>query len=121
MEPGRGVDEKVTWRRANRIAYNSEYRIAFILLRDHSLRGFLWTQPQKTAFRVEFLDKNCTIDRVRQNMIIWEKLKKVYSFEMAAILLSFLSSDCAIPRKFKKKTFPKPNFNEIWLKVADHQ
>ena len=31
---------------------------------------FLWTQPQKTTFPVEFSDKNYTIYRVRQIMII---------------------------------------------------
>ncbi len=44
-------------------------------------------------------NKNCTIDRVRQTMIICEKK---FRFKMAAILLSFLPRDCAIPRKFKK-------------------
>ena len=74
---------------------------------------------QKTTFPVEFPDKSCTIDRVCPTMIIREKkLKKVYYFKMAAILLIFVLRDCAIPRKLKKKTLPKANFNEIWLKVA---
>ncbi len=73
------------------------------------------------------------IDKVRQIMIICEKklkkvyrfkkLKKVYRFKMAAILLIFLSRDRAIlyHKDWKKNTFPKANFNEIWLKEADHQ
>ncbi len=53
---------------------------------------------QKNTFQVEFSDKNITIDRVRQIMIIWEK-KKLKKVKMAAILLIFLSCDCALPRK----------------------
>ncbi len=66
---------------------------------------------------MEFSDKNRTIYKVRQIMIICQKkLKKVYHFKMAAILLIFLPCDYAIPRKIEKITF-----NELWLKVADHQ
>ncbi len=64
--------------------------------------------PTSENHLVEFSDKNCTGNRVRQIMIIviCETLKKVYRFEMAIILLSFLSGDCAIPRKLKNH-FPE--------------
>ncbi len=46
-------------------------------------------------------------------LICKKKLKKVYHFKMAVILLFFLSRDCAIPRKLKKKKkkhFPEDVF-----------
>ncbi len=51
------------------------------------------TQPQKTAFPLEFSDKNCTTDRVRQIMHMCKKLKKVCRLKMAAILLIFFSRE----------------------------
>ena len=67
--------------------------------------------PQKTTFSLEVLDKNCTIDRVRQIMIISEKkVEKVVPFQNAAILLIFLLHDCAIPRKLKNN-FPESKFH----------
>ena len=48
------------------------------------------------------------------------KLKKVYRFKMATILI-FLSRDTRNTTKIEKYTLPKANFNEICLKVADHQ
>ncbi len=49
-----------------------------------------------------------------------KKKKKVYRFKMVAILLIILSHNCTITWKLKNP-FPKANFNEIWLKVADLQ
>ena len=74
------------------------------------LRGFLRNPLQKTTFPVEFPDKNRTIDRVCQTIIISEKSwKKVYRFKMEAILMIFLPRDCAIPRKLEKH-FPEKEF-----------
>ncbi len=52
-------------------------------------------------------------------IILEKKLKKGYRFKLAVILRIFLPRDCAIQRKLKTH-FTEANFNEIWLKVADH-
>ena len=76
-------------------------------------------EPGETTFSVEFLNKNCTIDRVRQIIHICENNEKSVPFQNGGYF--FLLHDCAIPRNLKKNTFSKLYFNEVWLKVADHQ
>ena len=81
--------------------------------------GFLGTPPKKTIFPVEFSDKNCTIDRVRQIMHICEKkkFKKLYRFKMAAILPIFISRDCAIPQNLKNR-FPEGIFEQKLAQIS---
>ena len=75
---------------------------------------------QQTTFPVEFLDKNCTIDRVHQTMIIREKSWKQCSVSKWQPFYWFSFCVIAQYHKYWKNTFPKANFNKIWLKVADH-
>ncbi len=65
-------------------------------------------------FRKPLSQWNCLIDIVRLNDYLRKKSwKKLYGFKMAAILLIYLSRDCAIPRKWN--TFPKTH---IWMKFG---
>ena len=60
-------------------------------------RGFLWTQPQKTSFPIEFPDSAPLTEYVK-SCIGEIKVEKVYRFKK---LLIFLSRHCATPRKWE--------------------
>ncbi len=58
---------------------------------------------QKTPFPVEFSDKNCSINRVRQIMIFWrKKVEKSVPFQTGGHFTDFLSSWLHNTTKFGK-------------------
>ncbi len=77
-------------------------------------RGLIQTPLQKTTFPVEFPDKIAPLIRVRQTMIICEKkMKKSVPFQNGGHF-----TDCAIPRKLKKKTFPEGEFQRNLAQIS---
>ncbi len=71
----------------------------------------------QTIFPVEFLHKNCTIDKGHQTLLICEKFKKktFYRFKMEA-MWKFLFRVIGQYHKIWRTTFPKEYFDEIKIK-----
>ena len=77
----------------------SKFRRRFLNVNTYVTKVFLtrWclrgTGLQKTTFQVEFSDKNCTIDKIRQIMIICEKkVEKHVPFQNGGHFTDFRSA-----------------------------
>ncbi len=75
--------------------------------------------PLKTIFPLKFIQKNYTIDRGHQTLLISEE-KKFYRFKLVAIWKFSLRIIAQYP-KIWRTTFTKDFFDKIWLTLADYQ
>ena len=85
-------------------------------------RGFQGTPPKKTTFLPEFCNEICTIYvwaiKNHNSGFFYKKCCTVSKWQPNN---RFLFCIISILAKIWKTTFPKEFFNEIWLKIGEHE
>ena len=86
-------------------------------------KGGSMEPPKKTTFPPEFFDYFDTIYGIytNHNHIPAKSLKCLYCFKMTAKYRFSFRVISMILAKTWKTTFPKEFFDEIWLKLGDHE
>ena len=84
--------------------------------------GFHGTPPEKTTFPPEFLNYLYTISiYTNHNHISGKKIQNICTVSKWRPNNQFSFRVISISAKIWKPTFPKEFFNEIWLKLGDHE